>query len=55
MLEAVASQEALRVKNLTAKAEDIRDLGSIPVSGRSAGGGHGNQLQYSCLNNPMEK
>ena len=30
------------------------DLGSIPESGRSAGGGHGNPLQYSCLENPMD-
>ena len=31
------------------------DLGSIPGSGRSPGGGHGNPLQYSCLENPMDK
>ena len=31
------------------------DLGSIPGSGRSPGGGHGNQLQYSCLENPMDR
>ena len=31
-----------------------RDLGSIPGSGRSPGGGHGNPLQYSCLENPMD-
>ena len=30
------------------------DLGSIPGSGRSPGGGHGNPLQYSCLENPMD-
>ena len=35
--------------------EDIRDLGSIPGSGRSPGGGHGNPLQYSCLENPMDR
>ena len=42
-------------KNLPANAEDIRDPGSIPGSGRSPGGGHGNPLQYSCLENPMER
>ena len=40
------------VKNLTANAGDIRDVGSIPGSGRSPGGRHGNPLQYSCLENP---
>ena len=39
------------VKNPPANAGDIRDLGSIPGSGRSAGGGHGNPLQDSCLEN----
>ena len=43
---------ALVVKNLPAYAEDIRDTGSIPGLGRSPGGGHGNPLQYSCLENP---
>ena len=32
-----------------------RDLGSIPVLGRSPGGGHGNPLRYSCLENPMDR
>ena len=40
------------VKNLTASAEDIRDMGLIPVLGRFPGGGHGNPLQYSCLRSP---
>ena len=40
------------VKNPPAKVGDIRDTGSIPGSGRSPGGGHGNPLQYSCLENP---
>ena len=40
------------VKNLTANAGDIRDVGSILGSGRPPGGGHGNPLQYSCLENP---
>ena len=44
-----ASQVALVVKNPPANAGDVRDLGSIPGSGRSPGGGHGNPLQYSCL------
>ena len=42
----------LVVKNLPATAGDIRDVGSIPGSGRSPRGGHGNPLQYSCLENP---
>ena len=45
---------ALVVKNLHANAKDIRDKGSIPGSGRSPEGGHGNPLQYSCLENPMD-
>ena len=40
------------VKNLPANARGIRDVGSIPGLGRSPGGGHGNPLQYSCLENP---
>ena len=43
------------VKNLPATARDLRDIGSIPGSGRSSGGGHGNPLQYSCLENPMDR
>ena len=39
------------VKNPTANAGDIRDLGSIPRLGRSSVGGHSNPLQYSCLEN----
>ena len=34
---------------------DIRDVGSIPGSGRSPGGGHSDPLQYSCLENPMDR
>ena len=34
---------------------DVRDAGSIPGSGRSPGGGHGHPLQYSCLENPMDR
>ena len=40
------------VKNLPANAGDTGDAGLIPGSGRSPGGGHGNPLQYSCLENP---
>ena len=43
------------VKNPSANARDIRDLGLIPGSGRSPGGGHGNPLQYSYLENSMDK
>ena len=43
---------ALLVKNLPANAEYIRDMGLDPGLGRSPGGGHGNPLQYSCLENP---
>ena len=46
------SQVALAVKNLSASAGDVRDLGSIPGLGRSPGGGHGTPLQCSCLENP---
>ena len=42
------------VKNMPVNAGDIRDMGSIPSSGISAGGGHGNPLQYSLLENPMD-
>ena len=49
-----ASQVAVKVKNLPANAGDIRD-GFIPGSGRSPGEGHGNPLQYSCLENPMDR
>ena len=41
------------VKNLPAKAGDTRHAGSIPVSGKSPGGGNGNTLQYSCTENSM--
>ena len=48
-------QVALVKKNPPANAEDIRDVGLIPRLGRSPGGGNGNPLQYSCLENPMDK
>ena len=46
---------ALEVKNPSANAGDIIDVDSIPGSGRSSGGGHGNPLQYFCLENPMDR
>ena len=48
------SQAALVVKNPPVSARNIRDASSIPGSGRSLGGGHGNPLQYSCLENPVD-
>ena len=50
-----ASQLALVVKSSPANTGGIRDAGSIPGSGRSPGGGNGNPLQYSCLENPMDR
>ena len=46
---------ALVVKNALANAGDIKDAGSIPALGRSPGGGHGNPLQYFCLESPMDR
>ena len=43
------------VKNPPANAGDARDAGLIPGSGRSLGGGNGNSLQYSCLENSMDR
>ena len=50
-----ASQVTLEVKNPPANAGDTRDSGSILGSGRSPGGGSGNPLQYSCLENSMDR
>ena len=50
-----AFQAVLVVKNPPANMGDIRDVGSTPGSGRSPGGGPGNPLQYSCLENPMDR
>ena len=50
-----ASQVALMVNNPPANAGDIRDTGSIHGWGRSPREGHGNPLQYSCLENPMDR
>ena len=54
-LDLGASQVALVVKNPPANAGDLRDVGSVPGLGRSPGGGHGNPLQYSCLENPKDR
>ena len=50
-----ASQVVQVVKNVLANAGDARDMGSLPVSGRSPGVGNGNPLQYSCLKNSMDR
>jgi len=50
-----SSQVALVVKYLLVNAEDAGDEDSIPMSGRSPGEGNGNSLQYSCLENPMDR
>ena len=42
-------------KEFACNAGDIRDTGSVPGSGRSPGGEHGNPLQHSCLENPMDR
>ena len=49
----ILTQVALVVKNLSANAGYVRDVGSIPGLGRSPGEGNGNSLWYSCLENPM--
>ena len=49
-----ASWMVLVVKNLPVNSGDIRHVGSILGPERSPGGGHGNPLQYSCLENPMD-
>ena len=50
-----ASQVLLVIKNLPVNAGDVRDPGSILGLGRSPGEGNGNPLQYSCLENPMNR
>ena len=51
----MASQVALVIKNLLTYEGDIREESLITGSGRSSGGGHGNPLQYHCLENPMDR
>ena len=48
-------QVVVMVKDPPANAGDIRDMGSNPGLGRSPGGGHGNPLYYSCMENPMDR
>ena len=50
-----AAKVTVAVKNPPDNTGDTRDMGSIPGSGRSPGGGHGNPLQWSCLENPMDR
>ena len=50
-----ASQVELAVKNPPVNAGDMKDTGLIPGSGRAPGGGHVNPLQYSCLENPIDR
>ena len=55
LISVLGFQGVLVVKNPPANAGDERDVGSIPESGRSPGEGHGNPLQYFCLENPMDR
>ena len=55
MTEIAGFPDAAVIKNLSTNAGDTRDTGSIPRSGRSPGGWHSNPLQYSCLENPMDR
>ena len=50
-----AYQVTVVIKSLPANTGDVRDTGLIPGSGRSSGGGHGNPLQHSCLENLMDR
>ena len=50
-----ASQVAQWIKNLPARQEMQADVSLSPRLGRSSGEGHGNSLQYSCLENPMDR
>ena len=54
-MELLGGSQLALVKNLPANAGDIRDMGSIPGSQRCPGGGHGNPLQRSCLENPIDR
>ena len=49
------SQVAPAVKNPAANVGDVRNMGPVPGSGRSPGGGHGTPLKYSCLENPVDR
>ena len=54
-LKTWASQVTRMVKYPPANTGDIKDMGSIPGSGRSSEEGHGNSLQFPCLENPMDR
>ena len=54
-LACISSQVVLVVRTLLASIGDLKDASSIPELGRSPGEGHGNPLQYSCLENPMDR
>ena len=54
-LACISSQVVVVVKNLLANTGDIRDANSVPGLGRSPGEEQGNPLQYSCLENPMDR
>ena len=51
----LASQVSVSGKDSTSKAGNVRDSGLIPGLARSHGKGHGNPLQYSCLENPLDR
>ena len=51
----IGNNESIRGFPAGDSAGDLRDVGLIPGSGRSPGEGHGNPLQYSCLENPMDR
>ena len=51
----LASQVSVSGKDSISKAGDVRDSGLIPGLARSHGKGHGNPLQYSCLENPLDR
>ena len=55
MLPFFILQVAQRLRTPPANAGGIRDIGSLPGSGRAPGGQNGNQLQYSCLGNPIDR
>ena len=55
MVYAWSSQAVLVVKNLSASAGDVKDAVLTPGSGRYLGRGHDNRIQYSCLENPMDR
>ena len=55
LVDKLGFPQVLVVKNLPAITGDIRDVGLIPRSVRSPGGGHNNPLQYSYLENPMDR